>query len=117
MSLHSFIHEIHIANSGELSTLKERVIDSGLAGPALETGNFSQYYNLAYNHVWREFNRKCYNIGLTGLMVTPYNGGFRPIPPSVGQLSNGIQPPENAYLQPNEVDYYLQPDGLYYYEY
>jgi hypothetical protein len=92
MSLHSFIHEIHIANSGDLSTLKGTIIDSGLAGPALETGNFSQYYNLAYSHVWREFNRKCYNVGLTGLMVTPYDGGLRPIPPSVGQLSNDQEP-------------------------
>ena len=92
MSLHSFIHEIHIANSGDLSTLKGTIIDSGLAGPALETGNFNQYYNLAYSHVWREFNRKCYNVGLTGLMVTPYDGGLRPIPPSVGQLSNDSEP-------------------------
>ena len=92
MSLHSFIHEIHIANSGDLSTLKGTIIDSGLAGPALETGNFSQYYNLAYSHVWREFNRKCYNVGLTGLMVSPYGAGFKPISPSVGQLSNDSEP-------------------------
>lgn len=88
MSLHSLIHEIHIASSEQLSTLKGRVIDSGLAGPALENGNFSQYYNLAYSHVWREFNRKCYNFGLTNLMVTPYDGGFRPVPPALSSLSN-----------------------------
>lgn len=124
MNLHSLIHEIHIASSGDLSTLKQRVIDSGLAGPELETGNFNQYFSLAYNHVWREFNRKCYNFGLTGLMVTPYNGGLRPIPPALSGLSNGttttlepVIPPVNAYLQPNGIDYYLQPDGRYYYEY
>jgi hypothetical protein len=132
MSLHSLIHEIHIASSGQLSTLKGRVIDSGLAGPALETGSFSQYYNLAYSHVWREFNKKCYNVGLTGLMVIPYDGGLRPIPPALSGLSNGptttaaptttttaapILPPSNAYLQPNGVDYYLQPNGIDYYEY
>jgi hypothetical protein len=92
MSLHSFIHEIHIANSGDLSTLKGTIIDSGLAGSALETGNFNQYYNLAYSHVWREFNRKCYNVGLTGLMVNPYGAGFKPISPSVSQLSNDSEP-------------------------
>jgi hypothetical protein len=132
MSLHSLIHEIHIASSGQLSTLKGRVIDSGLAGPALETGSFNRYYNLAYSHVWREFNKKCYNVGLTGLMVVPYDGGLRPIPPALSGLSNGptttaaptttttaapILPPNNAYLQPNGVDYYLQPDGQYYYGY
>ena len=140
MSLHSLIHEIHIASSEQLSTLKGRVIDSGLAGPELENGNFSQYYNLAYSHVWREFNRKCYNFGLTNLMVTPYDGGFRPIPPALNSLSNGptttstttpgptstttstttpapISPPANGYLQPDGVSYYLQPDGLYYYQY
>ena len=124
MSLHSLIHEIHIASSGQLSTLKGRVIDSGLAGPALETGSFSRYYNLAYSHVWREFNKKCYNVGLTGLMVIPYDGGLRPIPPALSGLSNGptttaapILPPSNAYLQPNGVDYYLQPNGIDYYEY
>jgi hypothetical protein len=100
MNFHSLIHEIHIANSGELSTLKERVIDSGLAGPALETGNFSQYYNLAYSHVWREFNRKCYNFGLTGLMVVPYDGGFRPIPPAIGLLSNDQEPYGEPYGGP-----------------
>ena len=89
MSLHSLIHEIHIASSGQLSTLKGRVIDSGLAGPELETGSFNRYYNLAYSHVWREFNKKCYNFSLTNLMVTPYDGGLRPIPPALSGLSNG----------------------------
>jgi len=132
MSLHSLIHEIHIASSGQLSTLKGRVIDSGLAGPILETGSFNRYYNLAYSHVWREFNKKCYNVGLTGLMVIPYDGGLRPIPPALSGLSNGptttaaptttttaapILPPTNVYRQPNTGDYYLQPDGLYYYGY
>lgn len=111
MNFHSLIHEIHIAASGDLNTLKTRVVESGFAGQELETGNFSQYYNLAYSHIWREFNKKCFNCGLTGLMVRPYGQGFRPLP---GVLSTGLIP-DNIYLQPNGTDYYLQPNGVDYY--
>jgi hypothetical protein len=125
MNLHSLIHEIHRAVSGDLTTLKSRIIDSGLAGPELESGNLNQYYNLAYSHVWREFNRKCYNVDLTGLMVTPYDAGLRPRPPALSTLSNGPtttttttpEPFECTYLQPNEVDSYLQPNQVNYYKY
>lgn len=116
MNFHSLIHEIHIAASGDLNTLKTRVIESGFAGQELETGNFSQYYNLAYSHIWREFNKKCFLCGLTGLMVRPYDAGFRPKP---GVLSTGVSAtgsiPDNIYLQPDGIGVYFQPDGESFY--
>lgn len=82
MSLHYLNNEIHSAQTGDATTLlgfSGRIIGSGLGGEEL-TGYM---FHMAYDHIWREYNRKCLNFGLSSYMISPYDGGYRP---NVGSL-------------------------------
>lgn len=110
MSLHNLIHETHIASSGELEGIKERIIASGFAGTGI---SIPSNYSLGYNHIWREFNRKCSEFNLTDLVLYPVDAGYRP---RAGVVETGaLNLPTNSYVQPNGEDFYVQPDGESYY--
>jgi hypothetical protein len=70
-TLNSRIHQSY--DSGELPAFKEEIIEEGLPSAS---GNANFF--LFKDHIGREFNRKAFSFGLTGLMFTPYDAGFRP---------------------------------------
>jgi len=64
------LHEIH---SNTRPTSPE------LSGYYAEiTGNYDNFEQDDYHdHVIREYNRRAWNYGFTGQMITPYDDGFR----------------------------------------
>ena len=96
------LQEIHVAASGDLSSIKPQILTD------LGNGEFTSGW--ALNHLYREFNKRCALVGLTGIQVTPMDAGFRPLSIPAAGISNGyVQPSGDFYLQPNGSDYYLQP--------
>ena len=91
------LQQIHIAASGDLPSIKTQIINTLASG--IVTSGWAQ------DHLYREFNRKCINCGLTGTAVTPMDAGFRPItlPQDIGL--------DNGYLRPDGVSEYFRPDG------
>ena len=63
------VHNIHIADSGDLSGYKTEI----------ENGYNSGLYSLRYikNHLGREFNQRCDSEAANHLML-PHSGDFRP---------------------------------------
>lgn len=89
MSYHDLNNEVHHENTGDasfLNSLKTRIADSGLN--ASLTGAFD--YHMAIDHVWREFNKLAFEVGETGVMVSPYDAGLRPT--GIGILPGGVAP-------------------------
>lgn len=86
MSLHYLNNDIHHNTTGDAAVLLElsgRIVASGLEGSL--TGSYE--YHMAYDHIWREYNQKCLDFGLSGYMIQPYDAGYRP---EHGFLPNGI---------------------------
>ena len=65
------VHEIHSAPAGELSSLRSRIESDYSSGVITD--------NNAQNHIWREFNRRCFFSGNQSLMLVPFYDGFRPV--------------------------------------
>lgn len=65
------VHEIHSAPAGELSSIRSRIESAYSSG--VITDNYAQ------NHLWREFNRRCFFAGRKSLMLVPTYDGFRPV--------------------------------------
>lgn len=65
------VDEIHSAPSDELSSLKGRIESAYSSGEVTA--------NNAQNHLWREFNKRCYLSDNQNLMLVPTDAGFRPI--------------------------------------
>ncbi len=65
------VHEIHSAPAGELSSLRSRIESAYSSGVITD--------NNAQNHIWREFNRRCFFSGNQSLMLVPTYDGFRPV--------------------------------------
>lgn len=77
MSYHDLNNEIHAEDTGDasyLSALSQKIVDSGLGSSV--TGSFG--WHMAIDHVWREYNKLAFELGLTGSMVAPYDAGLRP---------------------------------------
>jgi hypothetical protein len=82
MSLHYLNNEVHASITGDADLLLQisgRIIASGLEGDL--TGSYK--FHMAHDHVWREYNQKCVDFGLTGYMIAPYDAGYRPNPGSL----------------------------------
>lgn len=56
-----------------------------ITGLQLDTG-VSADSNLLIGHYLREYNRRCYESGLTGEMVSPYTADFRPTHEAAGNI-------------------------------
>jgi len=65
--LQDIIHCNQLPTSGDMTGYKALI--TGMY-PSGQTEDFG-------NHLIREYNRKCYSISQTGLMLTPYDAGFR----------------------------------------
>jgi len=86
VSLHYLNNDVHGQTTGDASVLLElsgRIVASGLEGVILDSYEF----HMAHDHIWREYNQKCLDFGHSGLMITPYDAGYRP---EVGSLPNGV---------------------------
>lgn len=73
MSFWDLKYEIHVSQSGDLAGLRQRIIDSGFVGTGVQP-----HYHYAYDHIWREFNKKCYTFNASDKYAAPYDAGFRP---------------------------------------
>lgn len=92
MSLHYLNSDVHVSTTGDAALLLElsgRIVSSGLEGTL--TGSYE--FHMAYDHIWREYNQKCIDFDLTGYMIAPYDGGFRP---DIGSLPTAIA--QSGYL-------------------
>ena len=65
------VDEIHGAPAGELSNIRSRIESAYSSGVITD--------NHAQNHLWREFNRRCFFSGNESLMLVPTYDGFRPV--------------------------------------
>jgi hypothetical protein len=96
MSLHKFNNELHKCfDTGELAGYKAQIIASGW-NEATENPEFIMFRN----HIGREFNKKCVNLGTTGLMFAPFDAGSRPIySDSSGHPEFHLQSIDGSYLE------------------
>lgn len=70
-SISEFKNLIHVADCGELDSLKEEL-------DTLVAGNLDML-NYAIQHPYREFNKRKKIICNGSGMITPYDSGYRPI--------------------------------------
>lgn len=67
--LQETIHATTNATTGDLASWYDQI-----TGLYLGSGYDPVDFN---DHLIREYNRRAYNIGATGQMITPYDAGFR----------------------------------------
>ena len=66
----SLLHTIHIASSGDLSSLRTDIDDAYTSGA----------YTLheVQDRLGREYNKRCFALGATPSLISPYDAGLRP---------------------------------------
>lgn len=72
--LKSEIHQTLTGDATVLNNLKLQISGSGFHAGI----NDSESGHLALDHLWREYNKKCYDFDETGSLIQPHDAGYRP---------------------------------------